>query len=92
MYRIGFGLVAILAVVLGLLVGTFNSDSAHLDLLWVQLDGPLGLLILIAFAVGLVLGFCLIYLSQVLPLRLRIRKLQAEAARGAAPGPAASDD
>jgi uncharacterized integral membrane protein len=92
MYRIGFALVATLAVVLGLLVGTFNSESAHLDLLWVQLDWPLGLLILIAFAIGLVLGVGLLYLSQVLPLRLRIRKLQSEAVRGAARDPAAGDD
>jgi putative membrane protein len=92
MNRIGFGLVAILAVVLGLLIGTFNPDSAHLDLLWVQLDWPLGLLILIAFVFGLLLGFCLVYLSHVFPLRLRIRKLQAKAARAAVPDLAAPND
>ena len=92
MNRIGFGLVAILAVVLGLLIGTFNPDSAHLDLLWVQLDWPLGLLILVAFVFGLLLGFCLVYLSHVFPLRLRIRKLQAKAARAAVPDLAAPND
>ena len=92
MNRIGFGLVAILAVVLGLLIGTFNPDSAHLDLLWVQLDWPLGLLILIAFVFGLLLGFCLVYLSHVFPLRLRIRKLRAKAARAAVPDLAAPND
>jgi putative membrane protein len=92
MNRIGFGLVAILAVVLGLLIGTFNPDSAHLDLLWVQLDWPLGLLILIAFVFGLLLGFCLVYLSHVFPLRLRIRKLQAKAARAAVSDLAAPND
>ena len=92
MNRIVFGLVALLAVVLGLLVGTFNSDKVHLDLLWMQLDWPLGLLILIAFATGLLLGLCLVFLSHVFPLRLKIRKLQADAARAASRGLAAPDD
>jgi len=92
MNRIGFGLVALLAIVLGLLVGTFNSDKVHLDLLWLQLDWPLGLLILISFATGLLFGLCLVFLSHVLPLRLKIRKLQADAARAASRDLAAADD
>ena len=92
MNRIGFGLIAVLAIALGLVVGTFNADPVHLDLLWLQLDWPLGLLILIAFAAGLLLGICLIFLSHVFPLRLRNRKLQAEAARAATSDPAATHD
>jgi uncharacterized integral membrane protein len=86
MSRIGFGLVAILAVVVGLLVGTFNSDKVVLDLLWVKMEWPLGLLILCAFALGLLVGLALLYLAQVLPLRLRLRRLMAEAARKEIPG------
>jgi uncharacterized integral membrane protein len=92
MNRFGFGVVAILAIALGLLVGTFNSDKVHLDLLWLQLDWPLGLLLLFAFATGLLLGLCLVFLSHVFPLRLKIRKLQANAARTASRDLAAPDD
>ena len=81
MNRLFFALVAILAVVIGLLVGTLNSDAVRLDLLWVQLDWPLGLLMLIALALGLLLGMMLVYFSRVFPLRLRMRKLQAESER-----------
>ena len=80
MNRLFFGLVAVLAIVIGLLVGALNSDKVMLDLLWIQLEWPLGLLILLAFAVGLLLGLVLAYLTHVFPLRLKIRKLQAKAA------------
>jgi len=79
--RIGFWLIAILAIAIGLLVGTFNSDRVLLDLVWVQLAWPLGLLVLAAFAVGLIVGLALLFMAQVLPLRLKVRRLQA-AARG----------
>ncbi len=92
MYRLGFVLVAVLAIALGLLVGTFNSDKVHLDLLWLQLDWPLGLLILISFACGLLLGLCLVFLSHVFPLRLKVRRLQADADRAASQDLAAPND
>lgn len=81
MSRIGFWLIAILAIAVGLLVGTFNSDRVLLDLVWVQLTWPLGLLVLAAFAAGLIVGLALLFIAQVLPLRLRVRRLHA-AARG----------
>ena len=56
MYRIAFITAALLAVALGLLVGTLNSDTVSVDLLWVQLQWPLGLLLLCILFVGLVLG------------------------------------
>jgi uncharacterized integral membrane protein len=83
--RIGFWLIAIAAVAVGLLVGTFNSDRVLLDLVWVQLQWPLGLLILAAFAAGLLVGLALLYLAQVLPLQLKIRRIQAGAAREEGP-------
>ncbi|NND43713.1 MAG: LapA family protein [Xanthomonadales bacterium] len=78
MNRLVFALVALLAVAVGLLVGTLNADPAQLDLLWVQLEWPLGLMLLLFFAAGLVLGLLLLYLSQVLPLRLRLRRAQKQ--------------
>jgi len=91
MNRLFFGLVAVLAISTGLLVGTLNADKVTLDLLWIQLEWPLGLLILLAFAVGLLLGLMLANLTQVLPLRLKIHKLQAEATRPEGRGVADTD-
>ena len=70
MFRIGFALTAILAILVGLLVGTLNSEPATLDLLWVHLHWPLGLLVLAALSVGLLLGLFLSWLFVVWPERL----------------------
>ena len=77
MKKLGFILVAILAIVVGLLVGTLNSSPVQLDLLWIQFELPLGLAILLGFSLGLVTGLSLIYLARVLPLRLQLRKARA---------------
>lgn len=77
MNRLVFALVALLAVAVGLLVGTLNAEPALLDLLWLKLEWPLGLLLLLFFAGGLLLGLLLLYFSQVLPLRLKLRRSQA---------------
>ena len=74
MKKIGFILVAIAAIVVGLLVGTLNADPVQLDLLWVQFEIPLGLAILLGFSLGLVTGLSVIYFVRVLPLRLQLRK------------------
>ena len=74
MKKIGLILLAIVAVVLGLLVGTLNSDPVQLDLLWTQLKLPLGLTILMGFSLGLIAGLLTIYFVGVLPLRLKLRK------------------
>lgn len=84
MNRLIFGLVAVLAIAVGLLVGTLNSEKVALDLLWLQLDWPLGLLVLLFFTTGLLLGLVMVYLSQVFPLRLKLRKAQGEVARSEA--------
>jgi len=81
MHRLIFGLVSLAAIAVGLLVGTLNSDQVRLDLLWVRLDWPLGLLLLLSLAVGLLLGMVMIYFSRVLPLRLKLRKALAETVR-----------
>ena len=81
MNRLIFGLVSLAAIAVGLLVGALNSDQVRLDLLWVRLDWPLGLLLLLSLAVGLLLGIVMIYFSRVLPLRLKLRKALAETVR-----------
>ena len=78
MKRIGFILLAIAAVLVGLLVGTLNSSPVQLDLLWIQFESPLGLAILLGFSLGIVVGLGAIYFSRVLPLRLQLRKARAK--------------
>jgi len=90
--KAGFILVAIVAIVVGLLVGTLNSATVALDLLWIQFDVPLGLAILLGFSVGLVTGLSMIYLGRVLPLRLQLRKARALQARQDKPTLSAPDD
>jgi uncharacterized integral membrane protein len=74
LYRIGFIIITVLAIALGLLTGTLNSDPVSVDLLWIQLQWPLGLLILSVFAAGLLLGLLLAWVFSILPLRARLRK------------------
>jgi uncharacterized integral membrane protein len=73
-YRIAFIVITVLAVAAGLLIGTLNSEVASLDLLWIRLEWPLGLILLCAAAVGLMLGVLLAWLFSILPLRARLRK------------------
>jgi len=73
----GFILMAVTAIVIGLLIGTLNSDTVALDLLWIQFELPLGLAILLGFSVGLISGLAAIYFGRVLPLRLQLRKSRA---------------
>lgn len=74
MYRIAFVIAAALAVALGLLVGTLNSDTVSVDLLWVQLQWPLGLLLLCVLVIGLLFGLLISWVFSVVPLRARLRK------------------
>ena len=81
MKRLGFILVALVAIVVGLLVGTLNSSPVPLDLLWVQFELPLGLAILLGFSLGILLGLSTVYLARVLPLRLQLRKARSALAK-----------
>ena len=76
MYRIIFIVVITLAIAMGLLVGTLNSVMVSVDLLWVQLEWPLGLLVLCALSAGLFLGLGLAWMFTILPLRVQLRKLR----------------
>ena len=80
MKKIGFILVACIAIVIGLLIGTLNSSPVQLDLLWVQFELPLGLAILLGFSVGILLGMSAVYIVRVLPLRLQLRKARTASA------------
>jgi putative membrane protein len=84
--RIGFILVAITAIVVGLLVGTLNSDLVQLDLLWIQFELSLGLVILLGFSLGVLMGLSMLYLARVLPLRLQLRKARAALLKAENPG------
>jgi len=79
--KLGFILMAVVAIVIGLLVGTLNAESVQLDLLWMQFELPLGLALLIGFSVGVVLGLGAIYVARVLPLRHQLRKARAALAK-----------
>jgi putative membrane protein len=79
--RLGFILVALVAIVVGLLVGTLNSSPVPLDLLWVKFELPLGLAILLGFSLGILLGLSAVYLARVLPLRLQLRKARSALAK-----------
>ena len=68
---------AVVAVVVGLLVGTLNSGRVQLDLLWIQFEIPLGLAILLGFSTGIILGLGAVYIARVLPLRRQLRKARA---------------
>ena len=92
MKKIGFVLVAVMAIVVGLLVGTLNSGLIQLDLLWIQFELPLGLAILLGFSIGLVTGLGMIYLARVVPLRLQLRKARTALVKQSTDDPSLSDD
>jgi uncharacterized integral membrane protein len=73
LYRISFIIVVTLALAIGLLLGALNSEAVSLDLLWIRINWPLGLLILSAVAAGLLLGLILAWFFSVLPLRVQLR-------------------
>ena len=84
MNRIIFIIVITLAIAMGLLVGTLNSDMVNIDLLWVQLEWSLGLLVLSALSAGVFLGLGLAWIFTILPLRVQLRKLRNAGSRSSA--------
>ena len=77
MYRLMLYVFGATAILAGLLVGTLNSDKVALDLLWLQLHWPLGVILVISFATGLLLGLAAVYLLAVIPLKISLRRKQA---------------
>lgn len=92
MFKLVATLVFIVAIGAGLLVGALNADRVPLDLLWIQLEWPLGLLLLMALAFGILAGTLLSYVLQVLPLRMQARRARrsAEEIKGPTTAPPAS--
>ena len=76
MYRLMLYIFGAAAILAGLLVGTLNSEKVALDLLWLQLEWPLGVILVISFATGLLLGLTAVYLLVVIPLRISLRRKQ----------------
>lgn len=81
MHRLGFILLAILAIGLGLIVGTLNHGAVTVDLLWVQIHWPLGLVLICALAAGVMAGILLCWLFSVLPLRVQLRRARRQSAQ-----------
>ncbi len=79
MYRLMLYVFGALAILVGLLVGTLNSEKVALDLLWIQLHWPLGVIVVISFATGLLLGLAAVYLLSVIPLKISLHRKQAAA-------------
>lgn len=71
MFRWLLILLVLLSAIVGLLVGVLNATPATLDLLAVELTLPLGGLVLLAFAAGLLGGLVLAWLLYYLPGRIR---------------------
>lgn len=82
MLRIGFIIVLVLAIALGLLAGTLNHEMTTVDLLWVQINWPLGLLLLAVLSAGLLIGLAFAWLFKILPLRVQLRKIRRNSTRG----------
>ena len=78
LHRIGFIILALGAVAVGLVVGTLNSEAVTVDLLWVTIDWPLGLVMLSSLVLGLACGMLIVWLSTVIPLRLRLRRNRSQ--------------
>ena len=77
MYKLVFIVIAVLAVAAGLILGTLNADPVLLDLLWVQLNWPLGLVLVVTLAVGILVGVMATWLLQVWPARMALRRERA---------------
>lgn len=71
-------IVVILAVLLGLLIGILNSQLVTLDVLLTTLQASLGLVVMISFATGLLLGVLSLWVLRVLPMQFRLKRLQRE--------------
>ena len=85
MKKLGFILIAIFAVVVGLLVGARNPGAVQIDLLWTQVELPLGQAILLGFSLGIISGMTILYLARILPLRLQLRKARSQITRQDSP-------
>jgi len=61
----------LVAAVAGLVVGVLNAAPASLDLMVAEVTMPLGGLVLLAFATGVLVGLVLAWLLFLLPARMQ---------------------
>ncbi|MFP4207757.1 MAG: hypothetical protein ACLFSC_03800 [Wenzhouxiangella sp.] len=73
MYRWLLLLAVLLAAAVGLAIGVLNPDPVELDLMLAAPMLPLGGLVLLVFAAGLLCGLLIFWLMFDLPARLRRR-------------------
>ncbi len=71
-------IVIVLAVLLGLLVGMLNAQVVTLDVLLTTLQASLGLVVILAFVSGLLLGVMALWVLRLVPMRFRLKRLQRE--------------
>jgi len=91
MYKLIFIVVAVLAIGGGLVIGTLNAEPVTLDLLWVQLDWPLGLVAMAFLALGVLLGVVATWVLQVLPARVALKRERRAAGKEAVVADLADD-
>lgn len=87
MAKLTFIVLALLAVAIGLVLGTLNAEPVLVDLLWVQLNWPLGLVLVATLALGVLIGMAGTWLLQVWPARLALKRARSAAERAAAAAP-----
>lgn len=73
MYRWLLLIAVLVSAALGLLIGVLNPDPVQIDLALASPQLPLGGLILLVFAVGVIVGLLLFWILFDLPARVRRR-------------------
>ncbi len=81
MFRFSLYILAIIALLTGLILGTLNADKVSVDLLWWQFSAPLGGILVLAFVVGALAGVFALYVTRVLPLRMALKRSQKNQAK-----------
>jgi uncharacterized integral membrane protein len=79
MAKLIFIILALLAVATGLVLGTLNAEPVTVDLLWIQLNWPLGLVLVSTLALGILIGMAGTWLLQVWPARMELRRERSSA-------------
>lgn len=85
MYRWFLLLAVLVSAALGLLVGVLNPDPVIIDLALVAPQLPLGGLILLVFAIGVIVGLLLFWILFDLPARVRRRTRQSKSSGSGLP-------
>jgi uncharacterized integral membrane protein len=83
MAKLIFIVLALLSVATGLVLGTLNADPVLVDLLWFQLNWPLGLVLVSTLALGILIGMAGTWVIQVWPAKLALRRERAAAGKAA---------